>query len=631
MIPKYKTPFSVLNFWNNITPLTQEQKREEEKQARIRVRSQEAVDKAKKEYSIVTENDRQNAQIQTSLEGARKAYEREANYQKQKTQFDQEDHVPVVQDIAGDLVPLYNTYKFTKKAGTDFNRAISLAQQGYIRPALGYGSKAIGNALFGVTTLVPFTGIGLNAVTKGEKAVNGAINFGKNNYTAYRISNIIDESARHNIHLRHKNVPMEDNILYHTTEGRKIHPKGIFIRESTLHPDQKVITGLEQTPGQLKLDGNIYRSVRQKGSKDYIWWDTNEFPDKTQTLMAPSDYVNQHNYGKEVYIRKKEGSQNVIDNIEKLGFDLFGGNYRDSYYVTTPSNTTTDNTVKLVFDPFSNSYIPHVKGKIVNNRMTPTELLNTLESGTQMVQKVQSKTAFFYEPGKGAKVSTLPKGQRTPYTLEENRAFRKQINEFANKYGYEPIGEEVTDPEVLERYARSLIKRHNTFYRGVNAPDDITAIQYATNPPGGGAGELYITPHQSYAGLYGDKVVEIQKPFTLGKDRTKWFTEGDFNIGAAGGNREMSKFEGVSGIVDPWTSNSGLPTATIPTELTGRNQVFIPHRVIRTIPYGTNEFRTLGDVQLRSETGSKAITNVPFFPNTQFKLGGHLNYLQFFK
>jgi hypothetical protein len=51
---------------------------------------------------------------------------------------------------------------------------------------------------------------------------------------------------------------------------------------------------------------------------------------------------------------------------------------------------------------------------------------------------------------------------------------------------------------VLERYARSLIKRHNTFYRGVelNPQEPNLSLEYmATHAPGGGAGELYITPY----------------------------------------------------------------------------------------------------------------------------------------
>jgi hypothetical protein len=112
----------------------------------------------------------------------------------------------------------------------------------------------------------------------------------------------------------------------------------------------------------------------------------------------------------------------------------------------------------------------------------------------------------------------IPKGGKVPYTPEENTAFRNQINEFAEKYGYNTIGDEVTDPEVLEKYARALIKQHNTFYRGISyAPDDITAMKWASQPHHNA--EMYITPYSNVASGYGDPV-EVLRPYKLGSDRT---------------------------------------------------------------------------------------------------------------
>lgn len=84
--------------------------------------------------------------------------------------------------------------------------------------------------------------------------------------------------------------------------------------------------------------------------------------------------------------------------------------------------------------------------------------------------------------------------------------------------GYNTIGDEVTDPEVLEKYARALIKQHNTFYRGISyAPDDATAMKWASQPRPNV--EMYITPSSNVASGYGDPI-EVLRPYRLGSDRT---------------------------------------------------------------------------------------------------------------
>ena len=230
-----------------------------------------------------------------------------------------------------------------------------------------------------------------------------------------------------------------------------------------------------------------------------------------------------------------------------------------------------------------------------------------------------TKTSLAFFESKPAKISEaerlgLPKGEKIPYSEAENVAFRQQINDFAAKYGYEPIGDEVTDPEVLERYARSLIKRHNTFYRGVklNPKESNLSLEYmATHAPGGGAGELYITPYQSVAAMYGEPV-EILRPYKLGADRTRWFDEGDFQIYTAGGRRDMHLWEDKKGIAAPWLRSeefagkeSWVYKPHVETELTGRNQQFIPISV---------QYRNIHPhLQPVYRVGSLAVPNTPFY------------------
>jgi hypothetical protein len=138
---------------------------------------------------------------------------------------------------------------------------------------------------------------------------------------------------------------------------------------------------------------------------------------------------------------------------------------------------------------------------------------------------------------------------------------------------------------VLERYARSLIKRHNTFYRGVfntdangnqlssNAFNEAQLAQFGALSPTGAAGETFITPNFGYSSFYGHPV-EIMRPFHLGPDRTKWFIEGDFNISTIANRNGL-----FNGIGSPWVTKSEVlnGSANWPeTELVGVNQKFIP-------------------------------------------------------
>ena len=242
------------------------------------------------------------------------------------------------------------------------------------------------------------------------------------------------------------------------------------------------------------------------------------------------------------------------------------------------------------------------------NLKIDNRFVSDIESGTRTAQISEAERLG------------IPKGTKY-YTQEENLAFRNQINDFAKKYGYEPIGDEVTDPEVLERYARSLIKRHNTFYRGVelNPQESNLSLEYmATHAPGGGAGELYITPYQSVAAMYGEPV-EILRPYKLGADRTKWFDEGNFPIYTAGGRRDIHLWENKKGISAPWLTSETFEGKSdwiykprVETELTGRNQQFIPISV---------QYRNIHPhLQPLDRVGSLAVPTTAFY-----KSGGSIH------
>lgn len=177
----------------------------------------------------------------------------------------------------------------------------------------------------------------------------------------------------------------------------------------------------------------------------------------------------------------------------------------------------------------------------------------------------------------------IPKSERAGYhTIAEDKAFKQQIVDFANKYGYDisdiPKG---APTKELERYARDLIAKHNSYYRGVEMPtlssdkallearlgsnptvDEIYQSMITTPRPND---VLWISPGAN-AGIYGGggRTGIVSRPYSLGTDRTQWFDEGDFIV------NKGYNFSG-SGLADPWASDKYIYGPDhIPSELVSK-------------------------------------------------------------
>ena len=152
--------------------------------------------------------------------------------------------------------------------------------------------------------------------------------------------------------------------------------------------------------------------------------------------------------------------------------------------------------------------------------------------------------------------------ERKSYIKPEDAEFVERMNQFCEKYGYEPFTyskKQGLDPEA---YAKKILKRHNTFLRGVNtaaASDEsiafaknILAQRGVLNPsmkqiakiaatvPLKGRKANYVST-KSNADRYGagnknsknfGGTAKVVRPYTLGPDRMKWFDEADFEVTA---------------------------------------------------------------------------------------------------
>jgi hypothetical protein len=150
--------------------------------------------------------------------------------------------------------------------------------------------------------------------------------------------------------------------------------------------------------------------------------------------------------------------------------------------------------------------------------------------------------------------------ERKSYIKPEDAEFVKRMNQFCEKYGYEPFTYSRKQGLDPEEYAKKILKRHNTFLRGVNtagASDesiafakDILAQRGVLNPsmeqiaqiaatvPLRGRKAQYVTTKGNSVGYGGRNknsknfggTAKVVRPYTLGPDRMKWFDEADFEV-----------------------------------------------------------------------------------------------------
>ena len=152
--------------------------------------------------------------------------------------------------------------------------------------------------------------------------------------------------------------------------------------------------------------------------------------------------------------------------------------------------------------------------------------------------------------------------ERKSYIKPEDAEFVERMNQFCKKYGYEPFTysrKQGLDPEA---YAKKILKRHNTFLRGVDtaeASDDCISFaksilaqrgvlnpsmeqiaQIAATVPLKGRKAHYVST-KGNADIYGSGnydgknfhgTAKVIRPYTLGPDRMKWFDEADFEVTA---------------------------------------------------------------------------------------------------
>lgn len=182
----------------------------------------------------------------------------------------------------------------------------------------------------------------------------------------------------------------------------------------------------------------------------------------------------------------------------------------------------------------------------------------------------ENTIAYTWDPTYGYKKFT-----QEPSTINWKTAQNVKLitdhNQWASQYGYKELPYKLSlSNRRTNKAVRKTIARHNSFYRGINpkmateqdiqhytsslkngeAPSMEGFIKFAaTNPRSEGAG-IFVSPFSANSSIYGNGSTNlVRRQYKLGKDRSQWFKQGDFEVQSI--YDKQKNFSG-SPVINPW-------------------------------------------------------------------------------
>lgn len=215
--------------------------------------------------------------------------------------------------------------------------------------------------------------------------------------------------------------------------------------------------------------------------------------------------------------------------------------------------SSTNGTFDVRYAGFDNGRIRSRRVQIHEGQLTP-----------------ENTTAYTWQPGYGYK-----KIVQEPSTIDWKTAQNVKLiadhNQWASQYGYKELPYKLSlSNRRTNKAVRRTIARHNSFYRGINprmatkqdiqhyvsslkngeAPTTEGFIKFAaTNPRSEGAG-IFVSPFSANSSIYGNGSTNlVRRQYKLGKDRSQWFKQGDFEVQSI-----YDKQKNLSGspVINPW-------------------------------------------------------------------------------
>lgn len=215
------------------------------------------------------------------------------------------------------------------------------------------GADPVGEFIVG--TAVGNLGLGLGKMTLSKMGQNAVSHWARNsllNETAGNLTKNITTPL-----IESEAVPLEDGFVYRTFTPSH----GGFVKNNLVYNRSYGV-------GDVKVQNGKYYSIRQAHSNnpDKLWWD--KFG---------------HNRGRVVQVTKESNTQTLQDAVNN-GFNLGYGYYTKGYRLSDPIEI--NKVINYKFDPITNTMVPSMPGKIINNKQTPSEILSTSVEDNPIIQ-----------------------------------------------------------------------------------------------------------------------------------------------------------------------------------------------------------------------------------------------------
>lgn len=215
------------------------------------------------------------------------------------------------------------------------------------------GADPVGE--FVVGTAAGNLGLGLGKIALSKMGQNAVSHWARNNLLNETAGNLTKNL--NNQIMEFQEVPLEDGFVYRTFTPSH----GGFVKNNQVYNRTYEV-------GDVEIKNGKYYSVRQAhfNNPDKLWWD--KFG---------------HNRGRVVQVTKESNTQTLQDAANN-GFNLGYGYYTKGYRLSDPIEI--NKVINYKFDPITNTMVPSMPGKIINNKQTPSEILSTSVEDNPIMQ-----------------------------------------------------------------------------------------------------------------------------------------------------------------------------------------------------------------------------------------------------
>lgn len=299
------------------------------------------------------------------------------------------------------------------------------------------GADPVGE--FVVGTAAGNLGLGLGKMALSKMGQNAVSHWARNsllNETAGNLTKNLNKPI-----MEFQEVPLEDGFVYRTFTPSH----GGFVKNNKVYNRNYGV-------GDVEVQNGKYYSVRKwvrPDNPDKLWWD--KFG---------------HNRGQVVQVTKESNTQTLQDAANN-GFNLGYGYYTKGYRLSDPIKTNEVINYKL--DPITNTMVPSMPGKIINNKQTPSEILSTpiannysyLKNTYTGFKGIKPKLNHHLQGDDAVKMFKEYGGTPIPEGSLNGDQLRKYVMEARERYGL------IDNPNISdEEIAQALYKHTNELGKG---------------------------------------------------------------------------------------------------------------------------------------------------------------------